>query len=238
MTGSTPLRLKANGIFKSYGAVNALSDVHFELRAGEVMALLGENGAGKSTIVKVISGLVSPDNGTIEVDGTPADISSVSLSQAAGIAVVQQEFSTVGTMTVAQNLVLGQQGAPWWWSPRRLNDNAVAILERVGLAGLNPRTAVEELSVAEMQLLEIARVLAATPRSSSSTNRPQRSRTPRSCACSTPSSASRRRDGASSTSPTGWARFSRLPTASPFSATASAAPLRGRKSSMSTRSSP
>lgn len=160
MTGSTPLRLKASGIFKSYGAVNALSDVHFELRAGEVMALLGENGAGKSTIVKVISGLVAPDKGSIEIDGTAANISSVPLSQAAGIAVVQQEFSTVGTMTVAQNLVLGQLSAPWWWSPRKLNANAKEILERVGLAGLNPSTPVEELSVAEMQLLEIARVLA------------------------------------------------------------------------------
>ncbi|SJM63907.1 sugar ABC transporter ATP-binding protein [Gulosibacter sp. 10] len=156
-----PFRLLIENASKTYGAIKALSDVRFELRAGEVMALLGENGAGKSTIVKIISGLVRPDSGaSIAIDGAPADISSNSLSQAAGIAVVQQEYSTVGTMTIAENLVLGQAHAPFWWGKRRLRENAETLLARVGLEDLDPDTAVEELSVAEMQLLEIARVLA------------------------------------------------------------------------------
>jgi ribose transport system ATP-binding protein len=155
-----PYRLKATGITKSYGAVNALTDVSFELKPGEVMALLGENGAGKSTIVKVISGLIVPDKGEITIDGELVHLASVHASQAAGIAVVQQEFSTVGTMSVAENLVLGQSGSPAWWSPKKLNANAVEILKRVGLEDIDPRTPVEQLSVAEMQLLEIARVLA------------------------------------------------------------------------------
>jgi ABC-type sugar transport system ATPase subunit len=137
----------------------ALADVRIALKPGEVVALLGENGAGKSTFVKIISGLVTPDAGTILIDGEEANLSSVNSSQAAGIAVVQQEFSTVGTLSVAENLVLGQRGAPWWWSPRKLNSQAKRILARVGLDDLDPTTAVEDLSVAEMQLLEIARAL-------------------------------------------------------------------------------
>lgn len=160
MNDQVPYRLTATGITKSYGAVNALADVHFELRPGEVMALLGENGAGKSTIVKVISGLVVPDKGEISIDGQAVRLSSVRASQEAGIAVVQQEFSTVGTMSVAENLILGQSTAPLWWSPKKLNDQAKQILARVGLEDIDPRRSVDTLSVAEMQLLEIARVLA------------------------------------------------------------------------------
>jgi ribose transport system ATP-binding protein len=160
MAPTVPYRLEASAISKSYGAISALSDVQIALKPGEVLALLGENGAGKSTFVKILSGLVIPDEGTITIDGEEVQITSMDASQAAGIAVVQQEFSTVGTLTVAENLVLGQRGAPWWWGPRRLNASARAILARVGLDDLDPSTPVEQLSVAEMQLLEIARVLA------------------------------------------------------------------------------
>lgn len=160
MNDQVPFRLKAAGITKSYGAVSALADVNFELKPGEVMALLGENGAGKSTIVKVISGLIIPDSGDITIDGQSVHLSSVRASQEAGIAVVQQEFSTVGTMSVAENLVLGQSGAPLWWNPNKLIDSAKQILARVGLEDIDPRRSVDTLSVAEMQLLEIARVLA------------------------------------------------------------------------------
>ncbi|MCW2582133.1 MAG: transporter ATP-binding protein [Klenkia sp.] len=160
MTEATPLRLSAEGITKTYGAFAALTDVTFELRAGEVMALLGENGAGKSTIVKILSGLVAADAGTVTIDGEPVTLTGVASSQAAGIAVVQQEYSTVRTMTVAENLFLGQRSAPWWWRPGRLVARSKAVLARVGLQDLDPRTRVEQLTVAEMQLLEIARVLA------------------------------------------------------------------------------
>jgi ribose transport system ATP-binding protein len=160
MNATDPFRLEATGISKSYGAVGALIDAHITLKPGEVMALLGENGAGKSTIVKIISGLISHDEGTIKIDGHEVELHTVNASQAAGIAVVHQEFSTVGTLTVAENLVLGQREGPWWWGPRRLNRSARAILARVGLEDLDPGTRVEKLSLAEMQLVEIARVLA------------------------------------------------------------------------------
>lgn len=160
MNDSAQFRLKATGITKSYGAVNALADVQFELKPGEVMALLGENGAGKSTIIKVISGLIIPDSGEVTIDGEAVSLSSVRASQDAGIAVVQQEFSTVGSMSIAENLVLGQNNAPKWWSPKKLNREAAEILSRVGLDDLDPSRLISSLSVAEMQLIEIARVLA------------------------------------------------------------------------------
>jgi ribose transport system ATP-binding protein len=156
----TVLRLEAVGVSKSYGAVKALDDVGFEVRQGEVMALLGENGAGKSTIVKVISGLVSPDAGRILIDGEVTDITSSARAQQSGIAVVQQEYSSVPTMSVAENLALGTVDSGAIWTRRRLADDARKLLELVGLGRLDPSTLVADLSVAEMQLLEIARVVA------------------------------------------------------------------------------
>jgi ribose transport system ATP-binding protein len=160
MADTNTLRVSARGISKRYGAVRALDAVTLELRAGEIMALLGENGAGKSTIVKVLSGLVRPDEGVIEIDGVPTDLGSSAASQQAGISVVQQEYSTVGSLSVAENLLLGQRGAPAIWTPKMLRENAVSSLDRVGLGNLDPQTLVEDLSVAEMQLLEIARAVA------------------------------------------------------------------------------
>jgi ribose transport system ATP-binding protein len=159
MSGPRVPRLVAEGVSKRYGAVHALSEARLEVRTGEVMALLGENGAGKTTIVKVLSGLVRPDRGSVRIDGRVVELSSSGSSQAAGIAVVQQEYSTVGTLSVAENLLLGQHGARVWWSGRILRRHAEELLARVGLSHIDGRTPVEELSVAEMQLLEIARVL-------------------------------------------------------------------------------
>lgn len=152
-------RLRVRGLSKRYGSVQALDAVDFELLPGEVMALLGENGAGKSTLVKVLAGLVEPDSGTIEIEGTSTALYPSGRSQAAGVAVVHQEYSSVPTMTVAENLVLGQSGVPSVWWPRALNGRARELLTQVGLGDIDPRTPVEHLTVAEMQLLEVARLL-------------------------------------------------------------------------------
>ena len=160
MSDTRNIRLSAEGISKHYGAVQALSDVHFSIREGEIVALLGENGAGKSTLVKVLSGLVVPDSGTITIDGGTVDLSTSAKSQEAGIAVVQQEYSTVPALSVAENLVLGRNDAPILWAGKSMRANARSLLAEVGLEHIDPRTKVADLTVAEMQLLEIARVLA------------------------------------------------------------------------------
>ncbi|MCE0764914.1 sugar ABC transporter ATP-binding protein [Pseudonocardia kujensis] len=151
--------LSLQGITKAYGSVHALTDATFELRAGEVMALLGENGAGKSTMVKVLSGLVQPDSGTIQIAGEQRELRSSADAQAAGIAVVQQEYSAVPALTVAENLALGDRTRSWWWSRRTLHAGAREVLDRVGLDHVGPDRVVATLSVAETQLLELARIL-------------------------------------------------------------------------------
>lgn len=156
---ATTLRLGVRRLSKRYGTIQALNEVDFELRPGEVMALLGENGAGKSTLVKVLSGLVEADAGTIEIDGRPVSLYPTARSQAAGVAVVHQEYSSVKTLSVAENLVLGQTGVSPLWLPGRLKARARKLLAAVGLDHIDPATRVEQLSVAETQLLEIARLL-------------------------------------------------------------------------------
>jgi len=159
-SGAPVLRLDVRGISKTYGAIKALSEVDFELRPGEIMALLGENGAGKSTLVNVLSGLVVPDTGTIAIDGQLAELSTAHKSQAAGVAVVHQEFSSVRTMSIAENIALDQWGDKHFWTGRQLAAHARPILETVGLGHLDPLTPVERLSVAETQLVEVARAVA------------------------------------------------------------------------------
>lgn len=159
-TTDSNVLLSMRGISKTYGAIRALREVNFEVRAGEVMALLGENGAGKSTLVKVLAGLVKPDAGKVDIAGSPLEPGSSRQSQEAGVAVVQQEHSSVGTLPIAENLILGQSGSGVIWTKRRLAARAKPLLEAVGLDHLDAWTPVEQLSVAETQLLEIARVLA------------------------------------------------------------------------------
>ncbi|WP_257225781.1 sugar ABC transporter ATP-binding protein [Rhodococcus opacus] len=161
---TSPLRLQMKNVCKSYRAVKALRGVDFELRPGEVMALLGENGAGKSTLVKVLAGLITPDDGEISIDGEIVDLSSARKSRAAGVAVVQQEFSSIPAMTVAENLALGRDDVAAIASRGRLRTACRPLLARVGLEHIDPLARVETLSVAETQLLEVARVLAVDAR--------------------------------------------------------------------------
>ncbi len=152
-------RLSLRGVTKSFGAVKALTDVSMEVRPGEVVALLGENGAGKSTLVKIIAGLLRPDSGSIEIAGQEVTFNSSAAAQAHGVALVTQEFSLVPSMTVAENLVLGQVGSELVWRRRKLVEKARRLLEMVGLEDLDPRERVASLGVAERQLIEIARGL-------------------------------------------------------------------------------
>ena len=154
----TPL-VEIRGVSKSYGAIEALRSVDFELRAGEVMALLGENGAGKSTLVKILAGLVKHDNGEIRIDDAPAELYPAARSEGAGVAVVQQELSLVPTLTVAENVFLGNNHIGRIQTPATIRRLAEPFLERVGLPDRSARVA-SSLSVAEKQLVEVARLLA------------------------------------------------------------------------------
>jgi ribose transport system ATP-binding protein len=152
------------GIEKRYGSVTALQGVDFSLRKGEVMALLGENGAGKSTLVKLLAGLERPDSGTVAIDGQPVRFRSPHQSLHAGIAYVTQEPSTIGGLSVAENICLGGDSKSPIWTIRKLRDRVKPYLEAVGLSDIDSTTPVDQLSVAQRQLVEIARLLSRNAR--------------------------------------------------------------------------
>jgi ABC-type sugar transport system ATPase subunit len=150
--------LRVRGVSKRFGHIQALRDVNVEVRTGEVMGLVGENGAGKSTLVKILSGMVRPDRGSIELAGKPAEIADLQRSSDE-VAVVQQELSLVESMSVAENIFLGDPATSAFRSPRRQARRAVPLLEMVGLGAVDPHREVRTLSVAERQLVEIARLI-------------------------------------------------------------------------------
>jgi ABC-type sugar transport system ATPase subunit len=152
--------LAARRLTKSFPGVRALDGVDLDLRAGRVHVLLGENGAGKSTLVGLLTGNSTPDEGTLLLDGEAVHLSSPRDAVARGIGAVYQELSLLPSMTVLDNVVLGQERRSHGLLDRRDGrDRARAALARVGLEGLDLRTRVEELSLANRQLVEIARAL-------------------------------------------------------------------------------
>lgn len=153
--------LRATGVSKTFGAVQALCRVDLDLRAGEVHALLGENGAGKSTFIKILAGAIEPTEGVIELDGRPVRFSHPSDAMAAGIAVVHQDHNLFDDMSVADN-VLSTQRPPTvgpFLARRRIIDRARQLLDELGL-GLDLTRPVGELGAGQRKLVEIARALA------------------------------------------------------------------------------
>ena len=154
-----PLALQVSGLTKSYGSVAALKGVEFGLRRGEVMALLGENGAGKSTLVKILAGLEHPDAGRIEIGGRPARLRNPSQSLQAGVAYVTQELSIISALSVAENICLGGRSQNPIWTTSALAQRVKPYLELVGLGDVDPGITAGKLSIAQRQLVEIARLL-------------------------------------------------------------------------------
>jgi simple sugar transport system ATP-binding protein len=148
------------GITKYFGEFPALKGVDFELRPGEIHGLLGENGAGKTTLMNILYGLHEPDAGTIELHGAPVRLRSPQDALAQGIGMVHQHFMLVPTLTVAENMVLGEQGGVLV-RKRRLQEAAARVRERGGRYGLDvdPNARVWQLSVGEQQRVEILRAL-------------------------------------------------------------------------------
>jgi len=103
------LVMQARGLVKRYGQVTALDGADFELRAGEILAVIGDNGAGKSSLIKCLSGATIPDEGTIELDGKPIQFKSPIDARRVGIETVYQDLAVAPAMTIAENLFLGRE---------------------------------------------------------------------------------------------------------------------------------
>ncbi len=150
---------------KTFGGTVALRDVSLELRAGEVLALLGENGAGKSTCVKLMTGLYRPDSGQVVLDGRPVDFRSPLEALRLGVAVVHQHPGLFSDLTVAENIFIGHM--PTTRLKRidraRMREQARLLLDNLGLA-CDPEQPLSGLRSSEQQIVEIARALSTDAR--------------------------------------------------------------------------
>ena len=156
-TADTLLTLR--GVHKRFPGVHALKGVSLDVRRGEVHAVVGENGAGKSTLMQILAGVHRPDDGDLTFDGRTRTFTSEREAQAAGVAIVFQERSLFGPLSVAENVFAGRQpGAFGVIDFRTLFADTAKLLERVGLHA-DPAAAVETLSPGEQQLVEIAKAL-------------------------------------------------------------------------------
>ena len=156
--GSNSL-LRLSGIAKSFPGVKALDGVDFEIAAGEVHALLGENGAGKSTLLKILAGAQSADRGAIEIDGEAVTLINPQDAQRRGVVTIYQEFTLAPNMSIADNVFIGREpGNRLFVNKRALHAATETLTRDIGL-DRSPRTLVRDLSVAEQQMVEIARAL-------------------------------------------------------------------------------
>ncbi|GGH47657.1 putative ribose/galactose/methyl galactoside import ATP-binding protein 2 [Dyadobacter endophyticus] len=158
--------LRIKGISKSFSGVKALDNIHFDLIKGEVHALMGENGAGKSTFMKILIGLVAPDSGEVLLEGENLIGNNVNETLKKGISMIHQEILIIPELTVAQNIFLGREREvsgkkgllSGWLNDSEINQRAGALLDRMGV-DIAPKTKMKHLSVAQMQMVEIAKAV-------------------------------------------------------------------------------
>src|SRR5689334_4539070 len=145
---------------KAFGAVRAVVDASIDLFGGEAHALVGENGAGKSTVVKMLAGVHQPDEGELLIEGQPAVLTGPAAAQAAGIAVIYQEPTLFPDLTVAEHIFMGRQPlvAARRIDRRAMRAQAAALFERLGVQ-LDPGRIARGLSIADQQIVEIAKAL-------------------------------------------------------------------------------
>jgi len=135
--------LKVSGVSKSFPGVQALKDVQFELNSGEVLAIVGENGAGKSCLMKILSGIYTKDAGTIVLDGEEVQIDSPKAAQRLGISIIHQEMNLMPHLTIAQNIYIGREPRRGpFVRERALNRRTSELLGRLGI-NVDPRELVE-----------------------------------------------------------------------------------------------
>ena len=152
--------LRATGISKSFSGVRALRNISFDLVAGEVHALIGENGAGKSTFTKIVTGAIAADSGSLEICGRAVQNNNPNLASSLGVSAIYQQPSLFPHLSVAENIALAveRQAASWKidWKARFLR--AKELTDQLGVS-IDPRRLAGSLSMAEQQTIEIAKAI-------------------------------------------------------------------------------
>ncbi|TLU99587.1 sugar ABC transporter ATP-binding protein [Dyadobacter luticola] len=158
--------LTVTNLSKSFSGVKALDNIQFDLKRGEVHALMGENGAGKSTFMKTLIGLLTPDSGEITFKGQNYKHTNVSKTLRSGISMIHQEILIIPELTVAQNIFLGREKEvsgksglfSGWLNDFNMNQQAGELMEKLGV-NIAPEAKMKHLSVAQMQMVEIAKAI-------------------------------------------------------------------------------
>lgn len=152
--------LSIKNVSKSFSGVKALDNVSIDFYPGEVHAIMGENGAGKSTLMKVLFGIYKRDQGEIRYQDKPVEYTHASEAIKQGIAMVQQELSTILDLSVAENTYLGREPrmpGTGFINKKKMNDDVRALFQDMGISDINPRSLMRDLDIAQMQLVDIAK---------------------------------------------------------------------------------
>ena len=160
----SPPLLQARSIAKRFGALQALADVDVDIHAGEVLAILGDNGAGKSTFIKILSGAYEPSAGTLLLDGAPVSFASPQAAADVGIATIFQELALSENLSIAENVFLGRElvrrvlGVPFL-KRRAMKQKVAELLHTLEAHISDPEAAVGSLSGGQRQAVAISRAL-------------------------------------------------------------------------------
>ena len=155
--------LALKDVSKSFGPIEVLHNVDLALNPGEVHALIGENGAGKSTIMKILGGFLDPTSGQVLVNDQAMRFASSNDAEAQGIIVIHQEFNLASDLTVAANVFLGRELGGWRLDHKAMRDQTAALLSRLQTK-ISPDTLIRDLSVPDRQMVEIAKALSRNAR--------------------------------------------------------------------------
>lgn len=154
--------VKTEGISKEFSSVRVLDDISVEIRAGEVFGIIGENGAGKSTFIKILSGLYEPTEGRIWFDGGPVEIAGPADARRIGISLIPQEFNLVADLCVYENIFLGEElvGKRGLLDRQAMRLRTRDLLAELEAPNIAPEARIQDLSVAQKQMVEIAKAIA------------------------------------------------------------------------------
>ncbi|HVC82436.1 MAG TPA: ATP-binding cassette domain-containing protein [Chloroflexota bacterium] len=165
MNGQGPVVYEAQHISKSFGAVTALRDVNIKLHKGEVLGLLGDNGAGKSTFIKILTGFYPQDSGHLIFEGRPIKLGSPADARRLGIQTVYQDLALIKDLSVYHNMYLGRELRHWWGLDNHaMKEQTRDSLSRLGIELPSVESTVERLSGGQRQSIAVARSVFSNPK--------------------------------------------------------------------------